>query len=106
MAFIFFFLMPNFPEEAKWLTDEERSFVKARIRADQGRVAAERSISLRDVGNVFKDFKVYLGGLMVSTQPLDQHFRGGLADESTVFRRNRACVRICKCSPSSSMRLG
>lgn len=64
VAVIFFFIMPNFPEQAKWLSDEEREYVRARLRADQGRTAAERRITLRDVGRVFKDYKVYLGGLM------------------------------------------
>ena len=64
VALSFFFLIPSFPEDAKWLTPEERAYVKARLQVDQGRSAAERSISLRDVGRVFKDYKVILGGLM------------------------------------------
>ncbi|MCJ1485467.1 hypothetical protein MMC06_005641 [Schaereria dolodes] len=64
VAIIFFFVIPNFPEDAKWLTVEESAYIKARLQADQGRSAAERSIGLRDVANVFKDFKVFLGGFM------------------------------------------
>jgi MFS family permease len=56
----FFFLIPSFPEDAKWPTPEERSYIKARLQADQGRSAAERKISIRDVGRVFKDYKVIL----------------------------------------------
>ena len=64
VAILFFFITPDFPEEAKWLTEEERAYVKARLRVDQGRSAAERKITFRDVTNVFKDFKVFLGGFM------------------------------------------
>ena len=64
VALLFFFLTPDFPEDAKWLTEEERAYVKARLRVDQGRSAAERKILFRDVMNVFKDFKVFLGGFM------------------------------------------
>jgi len=64
VALVFFFLIPSFPEDAKWLTDSEREYVKARLQVDQGRSAAERKITARDVGRVFKDFKVFLGGLM------------------------------------------
>ncbi|KAE8452480.1 hypothetical protein EG329_000382 [Mollisiaceae sp. DMI_Dod_QoI] len=64
VAIAFFFLIPSFPEEAKWLTNEERAYVKARLQADQGRSAAERKITTHDVGRVFKDFKVILGGFM------------------------------------------
>ncbi|CAJ2506217.1 Uu.00g003470.m01.CDS01 [Anthostomella pinea] len=63
-AIIFFFIFPSFPEQAKWLTEEERAYVKARLQADQGSSAAERKISLRDVVNVMKDHRVWLGGFM------------------------------------------
>lgn len=64
VALAFFFLLPDFPEDARWLTEKERAFVSARLQQDQGRSAAERPITLRDVGNVFKDYKIFLGGLM------------------------------------------
>jgi len=64
VALIFLFCIPSFPEDATWLTQEERDYVKARLRVDQGRSAAERRITTRDVGRVFKDYKIYLGGLM------------------------------------------
>ena len=64
VAFAFFFLIPSFPEDAKWLGEDERTYVKARLRKDQGRSAAERSIGVKDVVNVFKDFKVFVGGFM------------------------------------------
>ncbi|KAH7336471.1 major facilitator superfamily domain-containing protein [Rhexocercosporidium sp. MPI-PUGE-AT-0058] len=64
VAMVFFFFIPSFPEDAKWLTTSEREYVKARLQADQGRSAAERKITVRDIGRVFKDFKVILGGFM------------------------------------------
>jgi len=64
VAAIFFFFIPSFPEDAKWLTEEERNYIRARLQVDQGRSAAERKITLRDIGRVFKDYKVYIGGLM------------------------------------------
>jgi MFS family permease len=64
VASAFFFFIPSFPEDAKWLTTEERTYVKARLQVDQGRSAAERKITIRDVGRVFKDYKVILGGFM------------------------------------------
>lgn len=64
VALFFFFMISSFPEDATWLSAEERAYVKARLQADQGRSAAERKITIRDVGRVFKDYKVLLGGLM------------------------------------------
>ncbi|PNS14078.1 hypothetical protein CAC42_6591 [Sphaceloma murrayae] len=64
VSFAFFFLIPDFPEEAKWLNEEERSYIKARLEADQGKSARERKLTGKDVLQVFKDVKVWLGGLM------------------------------------------
>jgi len=64
VAILFFFILPSFPEQASWLNEEEKAYVKARLEAEQGKSALERPITLRDVGRVFKDYKVILGGLM------------------------------------------
>ncbi|KAL8773147.1 MAG: hypothetical protein Q9209_001823 [Squamulea sp. 1 TL-2023] len=64
VAIFFFFVIPDFPENAKWLNEEERTYVQARLRKDQGRSAVERPIGARDVFNVFKDYKIFLGGFM------------------------------------------
>ncbi|KAG9246157.1 major facilitator superfamily domain-containing protein [Calycina marina] len=60
----FFFCIPSFPEDATWLTPDERIFVKKRLQVDQGNSAKERKITLRDVGRVFTDYKIFLGGFM------------------------------------------
>lgn len=64
VSFVFWFVIPDFPEDAKWLTPAEAQFVKARLQADQGKSALERRITFKDVGNCFKDYKFFLGGLM------------------------------------------
>lgn len=65
VSFFFYFWLPDFPEEVKWLTEEERAFVAARLREDQGRDSGrERKITTKDVFGVFKDFKVIAGGFM------------------------------------------
>ncbi|KAL9527012.1 MFS transporter [Sphaerulina musiva] len=64
VSFIFFFCIPSFPEEAAWLSPDEKAYVAARLRMDQGRSAAERKITLRDVQRVFKDYKVIVAGFM------------------------------------------
>ena len=47
LAIAFFFLIPDFPEDAKWLTEEERAFVKARLQDDQGNHFQRRTPLLR-----------------------------------------------------------
>lgn len=64
VCFIFLFTFPTFPEEAKWLREDERAYIKARLAADVGHNAADRKVSFRDVLSVLKDYKVILGGFM------------------------------------------
>ena len=63
-AIVLFFGIPDFPENAKFLSEKEKRFVTARLEADQGKSALERRITMKDVGNVLKDYKVLLGGFM------------------------------------------
>ena len=64
VSFAFFFIIPDFPEDSKWLSPTEAAFIKARLQDDQGKSARERRITFRDVLNCFKDYKFFLGGLM------------------------------------------
>jgi MFS family permease len=64
VSIAFFFLLPDFPEDVKWLSEDEKAFVSARLRVDQGRAVQDRNIKLRDVGRIFKDYKVIVGGFM------------------------------------------
>ena len=57
VAFAFFFVIPDFPEDAKFLSSREKDFVKKRLEIDQGKAALDRRLTLKDVGSVFKDYK-------------------------------------------------
>lgn len=64
VSFFFFFLLPDFPEDSAWLTADEKDYVTARLRLDQGSAAADRPITLRDVAAALSDYRVILGGFM------------------------------------------
>lgn len=64
VSFALYFMIPDFPEEAKWLKEDERAYIKARLEKDQGRSARERRITPKDVLKCFKDYKFILGGFM------------------------------------------
>lgn len=64
LAVAAYFLISDFPEDAKWLIEEERVYIKARLRVDQGSSMAERRTTVRDIIQVFKDYNIFLGGLM------------------------------------------
>lgn len=58
-----YFLISDFPEETKWLSDDEKAFVKARLAEDIGDSQLDAHPTWRDVLGVLKDFKIILGGL-------------------------------------------
>ena len=65
VAIPFFFLLPDFPSQTKWLSADEKNFVLARLRRDRG--AEETANDRLTVGVVFRTIrqpKVLLGGLM------------------------------------------
>ncbi|EPQ52842.1 MFS transporter [Gloeophyllum trabeum ATCC 11539] len=74
IAGFLFFLIPSFPEAARFLTEAEREVVKARLADDVGESHYEedgqdlnkgvRRRKVQDVLAVFKDYKIFLGGLM------------------------------------------
>lgn len=54
-AIICFFLVSDFPEEVKWLSEEERDFLRAKLAKDVGKADHNTSLTFRDVLDVFKD---------------------------------------------------
>ncbi|KAH8106174.1 MFS transporter-like protein [Cristinia sonorae] len=59
-----YFMIADFPEEAKWLTPEEKKFVKKRLEEDVGNSQQDQKITLRSALSVLSDYKVMVGGFM------------------------------------------
>lgn len=59
-----FFLVSDFPEDAKWLSANERAFVVSRLKADQGSSGLEAPITWQGVVETFSDWKMIPGALM------------------------------------------
>lgn len=64
LAIPFFFLLPDFPEDAKWVTPEERGYIRKRLAIDQGYSGLQRPMALKDVVDMFSDWKVWIAGLL------------------------------------------
>ena len=64
IAFLAFFMITDFPEDAKWLREDERDYIKSRLLAEQGSSTTDLRITIHDTFEVFKDHKTYLGGVM------------------------------------------
>ena len=52
-----FFVVSDFPEEATWLSDDEKAFVQARLQEDVGDSGRMEKITIRHFLNLFKDCK-------------------------------------------------
>ncbi|RAH47915.1 MFS general substrate transporter [Aspergillus brunneoviolaceus CBS 621.78] len=59
-----FFVVPDFPEDVKWLTPEEREFLRDKLAQDAGKSAVDVKTGWRDILAVFKDYKIFIGGWM------------------------------------------
>ena len=64
IALVTYFLIIDFPEDAKWLDKDEKAFIKTKLRTDQGISELEQRITFRDVGQVMGDYKTWLGTFM------------------------------------------
>ncbi|KAI3391421.1 hypothetical protein diail_7372 [Diaporthe ilicicola] len=62
VAFAAFFLVSDFPSEAKWLSEREKQFVLKRTHTEATTSAGQ--VNGRDIFEFFKDPKNYLGALM------------------------------------------
>lgn len=63
LSIVGYFVIADFPEEAKFLTESEREFVIDRLMKDIGHSAYEH-YGWRRTLTVFKDWKIWVGGLM------------------------------------------
>ncbi len=57
-------MITDFPEEARWLTEDERAFIVKKLAADQGSSGLEARITWRSVVETFSDWKMIPGALM------------------------------------------
>lgn len=64
VAVLAWFLISDFPEQARWLTEAERRWMKKRMEIEHGTESAEDPIRFIDVVEVLKDYRICLGALI------------------------------------------
>jgi hypothetical protein len=97
MGIIAFFLIPDFPEDASWLSQKEREYVEGRTGRYHGSAvideeehhAAKLSDVIKDVGLFFTDPMRVMGAFMFWGKPPNL-FTSALTDH-----RNRRNHRTC-----------
>jgi MFS family permease len=55
VSIVLFFLIADFPEDVKWLSEQERTYVRAKLAKDVGKAAHNVHLGKREVLGVFKD---------------------------------------------------
>lgn len=63
ISFGLHFFIADFPEEAKFLNDNERQFIISKLKDDAGDSEYE-NLKWRNIVSVFKDWKIWMGGFM------------------------------------------
>jgi len=60
-ALVAVFLLPSFPEQAKWLKGDQRAYLFHQLKSDHGQYETEK-VSWRTVTHVSKDWVLWLQG--------------------------------------------
>jgi MFS family permease len=55
MAVLVYYVIPDFPEDCKWLTEREYEFLRDKMGKETGRLEGNVKLGWRDVLGVFKD---------------------------------------------------
>ena len=68
----FYFIIPDFPEEAKFINQDERAFLKAKLEADTGESHRHGKTGVKQVLSTLADYKILVGGFstLCSTEPM------------------------------------
>lgn len=64
LAFVAFFVISDFPEDAKWLGEDDRAHIIGRLAADQGESEIYSRITWGTTKEAFGDWKMIPGALM------------------------------------------
>lgn len=64
LGIVLFFVLPDFPEDAKFISDNERAYIKEKLSLDQGNSYHEGKLEWRRVAAVFKDVRLWLASLI------------------------------------------
>ena len=62
------FIIQDFPDNAKFLKDDERAFVIKRLQADDQFSAAGEKLRLKYIWQSLVDWKTWVGSMLASTQ--------------------------------------
>lgn len=63
IGLLWYFVIPGFPENSKWLKEDERLFLKDKLQKDIGKAGLDDPITWRDVLDVAKDCRFFISNI-------------------------------------------
>lgn len=77
VAIVLFFFISDFPEDAKWLNEEEREYLRVKLAKDTGKSDTNTKLTIRDIIDVFKDCELRSSCLLgIANNTVDKIFVG------------------------------
>ena len=87
VAFVSYFVIVDFPEDAKWLTEEEREFMRARLINENDTTREPISLTA-GMKSYFSDYKAYIAALLYFGKIHDLfNYLTGLHESLSLIRR-------------------
>ncbi|KAL2811982.1 major facilitator superfamily domain-containing protein [Aspergillus granulosus] len=64
MAVVNFYLIPDFPEDCKWLKSREFEYLRGKLAHETGKLEGSVQLGFREIVGVFRDWKIFVGAFM------------------------------------------
>ncbi|KAL3466920.1 major facilitator superfamily domain-containing protein [Aspergillus heterothallicus] len=64
LAVLNWFFVPDFPEDCKWLNEKELQSLREKLGPETGKLEGKVKLGFSEIVGVFKDWKIFVGGLM------------------------------------------
>ncbi|KAL4912985.1 major facilitator superfamily domain-containing protein [Aspergillus aurantiobrunneus] len=77
MAAVVFYVLPDFPEDCKWLDERELEFLCDKMAGEAGKLTGNVRMGWRDILGVFRDWKIFVAACMFFGQVVSAY--GGYA---------------------------
>jgi len=89
VAVLGYFTIPDFPEDVKWFSVQEKEWAHARLHEDVGKTSREKPIRLADLKMIYQDYKVRI----ITTVPC--RLSGGGKPWGLTCSKSSSLVRYC-----------
>ena len=94
-----FWIIQDFPDTARFLTEEERTFVIRRLQADDQHSAAGEDLRWHYIWRSLLDWKTWVGSAFRSSAPCVWHLANWRGRSAPLYGRGRPALRVLALPP-------